>query len=57
MILTENKYPEKTEESMASGSLKDASGSGVLMDSVKGESRPYSESATAWSKNRILLIP
>ena len=41
---------EETKEVVTSGSSKDASSSGVLMKSVRMQSRQCSEFETAWSK-------
>ena len=50
IVLTKWRNPEETEDVMASGSSKDVSNSGVLMESVRMESKPCSKSATAWSR-------
>ena len=48
IVVTKQRNPEETEDVMASGSPKDVSNSGVLMESVRMESNPCSKSATAW---------
>ena len=50
IVLTEWRNQEETEDVMASASSKDVSNSGVSMESVRMESKPYSKSATAWSR-------
>ena len=59
IVLTEQRNQKETEDVMASGSSKDVSNSGVSMESVRMESKPCSESATAWSKknNSHTLVP
>ena len=56
MVLTEHKNPE---EGMASTSLKDASSSGVSMETVRMESRPNSEvfNCMVQRANGIILTP
>ena len=49
-VLAKQRNPEETEDVMASGSSKDVSNSGVLMESVRMESKSCSKSATAWSR-------
>ena len=49
-VLNEQRNPEETEDVMASGSSKDVSNSGVARELVRMKSKPYSKSATAWSR-------
>ena len=50
-VLTKQRNTEETEEVMISGLSKDKSNSCVSMESVRMESKPCSNSATAWSRN------
>ena len=50
MVLAECRKAEETEEVVASASSKNASSSGVLIESVRIESRLQLKSPTAWSK-------
>ena len=49
MGLIEHRHPAKTEETKVSASSDDAFSSGVLIESVRMESRPCSKSSTPWS--------
>ena len=48
---TEWTNPEETEEVITSGSSRNVSNFGVLMESVRMKSKPCSKSETPWSRN------
>ena len=51
-VLAGQRNPEEMEEVMTSGSSKDVSNSGILMESVRMEPNPSSKSTTAWSRSK-----
>ena len=57
MVLIKHRHPEEPDKGMTSTSLKDVSSSGVLMVTMRIESRPCSKSFTAWSKKEYSSQP
>ena len=51
-VLIEQRNTEETDDVPASGSSKDVSNSGVLMESMRMEYKPCSKAAAAWSRKK-----